>query len=401
MAPDKLLFRLFLLAMLTQRVAFHAGDMQVPLALFIYGATALILFMRGQLAIKHTLLLAALGSLSLLIIACLASGKPFSMPSVMYLFVLYLPFAFGPANSSSAVTPSVAGLKWFSTMMFVFALVAIWQYGSQVYLHIPYSDPFELLPEALRIKGYIISYPLVYGSPIYKSNAYLFLEPSFLSQFLALALIIEICTSRRLLIMGVQVAGIATTFSGTGLLLIAAALPFAILANLNNLRVAATAGVCALAIVGAVVTNPSVLNRAGEMQDPGSSGSVRFSTPYEFLTDLSVRSPSNLLVGYGAGAVDRLTHGDQSANFPAIPKAIIEYGLLGGLPLLVLIAVRIFRSVPEFPVAFGLFCMQFFLSGALLQPISIFLLFYFFALKPYKPFDAFGSMPLYATGMRR
>jgi hypothetical protein len=96
---------------------------------------------------------------------------------------------------------------------------------------------------------------------------------------------------------------------------------------------------------------------------------------------LSFDNLSSLLVGYGAGAADRLKVDDQLANFPAIPKALIEYGMLGGLPLLLLLALRIFTGIKNFPIAVGLFCMQFFLSGALLQPISVFLLFYFLYLR--------------------
>lgn len=389
-SADKGIFWIFFIAVITQRLAFPVGGTQLPIALPIYLAMTIFLCFTNKLAIKRALLMCVLGVLSLLFITCLLASRPFSITSLLYLCSLYLPFCLGPITTENIDARPVDGFKWFSTMMCGFAAVAIWQYASQAYLGIPYFDPLNLLPASFQIEGYVVTYPIIYGSPIYKSNAYFFLEPSFLSQFMALALLIEILVFRRVIVMGMQVLALACTFSGTGLLLIAVTLPIAVLFNLSNRRVVVGSGICALLVIAAVVSNPTVLDRAGELDSQDSSGSMRFSTPYERLTQLSLNSASDLLVGYGAGAVDRLK-GGQIANFPAIPKAVIEYGLIGGLPLLALIAIRIFGAVRHFPIAFGLFCMQFFLSGALLQPISIFLLFYFFSFKP--PPDSDSIIP--------
>jgi hypothetical protein len=143
----------------------------------------------------------------------------------------------------------------------------------------------------------------------------------------------------------------------------------------------ALAGASAVIMAAAVLSNSAVSDRTTEIGDRDSSASIRFSVPYQRLTELSFDSMSSMLVGYGAGASDRLTLDDQIANFPAIPKALIEYGILGGIPLLLMIALRIFTGIRNLPIAVGLFSMQFFLSGALLQPISVFLLFYFLYLR--------------------
>ncbi len=86
------------------------------------------------------------------------------------------------------------------------------------------------------------------------------------------------------------------------------------------------------------------------------------------MRDLALEDVSSMLIGYGAGNADRIRVDDRVANFPAIPKAIIEYGLIGGIPLLLLIMVRIFTGIGSLPIAVGLLCMQFFLSGASCSP---------------------------------
>jgi hypothetical protein len=375
-------FWLFFLAIITQRLSLIPGTNPVPIALVIYVAAALLLYARKGVVIRRGLLLSVLSMVCVLIATSIFTGRDFSPNSLMYLLVLYLPFSFVTSEGAVRHPTSADGYRWFSTMMCVFAVVALYQYGSQAFLHIPYSDPLSSLPKGFTMSNYEVSYPIQYGSEIYKSNAYVFLEPSFLSQFLALALLIEIMMFRRITAIVLQILALATTFSGTGLLFIAITLPFAIIANLHNRRVAMLAGLAAIAIVAAVASNPAVLKRSGELNEQGSSASIRFSTPYERMGDLAFESASSILVGYGAGNADRIKVDDRIANFPAIPKAIIEYGVIGGIPLLLLIAVRIFMGVGSLPIAVGLFCMQFFLSGALLQPISVFTLFYFFAMQP-------------------
>jgi hypothetical protein len=380
--PQKLTFCLFFLAIITQRLTLVQGGKPVPVALLLYLVAAALLYLCKGVTVRRSLLITILTVMCLLILTTISTTSDFSINSLVYCSVLYLPFALVPSVTTSAAPAANEGYRWFSSMMCFFALIALYQFGAQAYLGIPYSDPLAALPDGMTMAGYEVSYPIRYGSPIYKSNAYLFLEPSFLSQFLALALLVEIIMFRRLLAVVLQILGLITTFSGTGLVLVAITLPLALLVNLRNRRLALLGSIAVIAISGAVLSNPAVLERSGEINDPGSSASIRFSTPYERMMELSLESASSLLIGYGAGSADRLKLDDRLANFPAVPKAIIEYGLIGGIPLLLLIAVRIFMGIGSLPLAVGLLCMQFLLSGALLQPLSVFTLFYFFSTQP-------------------
>lgn len=382
--PQKMMFWLFFLAIVTQRLTLMKG-VPVPLALAIYLGAALLLYARKGVALQRGLLMSVLAVTCLLILMSLCARSDFSLNSLLYCAVLYLPFAFVTSEGTSAAPISNDGYRWFSSMMCFFAILALSQYGTQVYLNIPYADPLVGWPKGWTMPDYNTSYPVHYGARLYKSNAYVFLEPAFLSQFLALAVLIEILMFRRWWAVVLQILALATTFSGTGILLITITLPLALLVNVRNRRVAVLGSIAAIAIVGAVLSNPEVIDRSSEINDPRSSASSRFSTPYESMMDVSFYDASSLLIGYGAGSADRLRLNDRMPNFSAIPKAIIEYGLIGGIPLLLLIVVRIFMGAGNLPVAIGLICMQFFLSGALLQPISVFTLFYFFSIQPPRP----------------
>lgn len=373
-ASGKLIW-IFFFAVLTQRFGLPVAG-TVPLALPLYLLAAIFLYVRGEVTIRQSMLLAILVIIGLLIGTNVLTGNDFSVSSMLYLFILYLPLCLVPTGEPIALAEN-RGFRLFSTMMCGFACIAIAQYASQVILNMTYSDPLLAVPEAFRLTNYEITYPIKYGSPTYKSNAYLFLEPSFLSQFLGLALLLEIIVFRRFIAIALQIGALACTFSGTGILLLVLTMPFVIAANLRDKRVIAIACVAGAIVVGAVVSNPDVLDRAKELDSQQSSASIRFSTPYQRLRELSFATGSSWLIGYGAGSADRMKVDDQLANYPAIPKALIEYGLIGGLPLLLFLVVRIFSGIRNLPVAVALFCMQFFLSGALLQPLSLFLLFYF------------------------
>ena len=241
------------------------------------------------------------------------------------------------------------------------------------------------------------SYPIVYGSDLFKSNAYFFLEASFLSQFLALAIIIELSLFRRIVPLAVLMAALATTFSGTGAMLIAVVFPVLFLRYWTNVRVVSLGLIAVLALGAAIVARPELLARVSEFGGHDNSATARFIEPYVMLARDSFSDAGSFFLGYGAGAADRLvTSSDALVNFSAVPKAIIEYGFVGGFSLLFVIGLRIALSGLPGTIAMALIVTHYFLSGALLQPLSVLLLF-FFAVMGYRPVRATRSAPVRAT----
>ena len=69
-----------------------------------------------------------------------------------------------------------------------FAVLVIVMFASQ--LVIPYHDWFaDVVPENIRLTTFTIAYPVSYGSPYYKANGWIGLEPSVVSFQLGVALV--------------------------------------------------------------------------------------------------------------------------------------------------------------------------------------------------------------------
>jgi hypothetical protein len=232
--------------------------------------------------------------------------------------------------------------------------------------------------------NYNTQYPIVYGSPIIKSNGVIFLEPSFYSQFLSLSLIIEIVYFQKIHRIILYLLAMVTSFSGTGLIMLLAAAPFLLprFVQKPKLRIALISILILLAALTAVASSYDLEDyystRMNEFEAKDSSASIRFIAPYKALTD--ILSANSIWQGLGAGAVDDLKLGYE-VNFTATPKMIIEYGLITGSVFTVFLIYCFLGKQRSFSVALACAVMYFFLSGSLLQPqitYALFLLTVFF-----------------------
>lgn len=97
---------------------------------------------------------------------------------------------------------------------------------------VPYRDYFSLvMPDAFEVQGFVISYPIVWDSPIHKSNAWFALEPSFLSFTLGVCAVAALVARMRVWIFGVLIVGVLTTFAGSGLAIVAVSLVIVVIAG--------------------------------------------------------------------------------------------------------------------------------------------------------------------------
>ena len=75
----------------------------------------------------------------------------------------------------------------------------------------------EFVPHALLVQDYVISYPIVYGSPLYKSNAWLALEPSFLSFMIGACVVAALIVRMSVAKVLILIAGLLSTVAGSGI----------------------------------------------------------------------------------------------------------------------------------------------------------------------------------------
>lgn len=188
-----------------------------------------------------------------------------------------------------------------------------------------------LLPASVLIEAtYHLEIPAGFGG-LLKSNGLVLIEPSVFSQIMALGIIIEALGTRRPWQMAAFVTGLLLSFSGTGWIVLAALLPGAAI-GLGWRGLAIAAGVVAIlgtALGAASLLTPDAITalsaRMGEIDQPGTSGHLRFITPFWMLGDVFSAAPSALLAGIGSGRGEQLTLPyDYTVN--TATKVLVEYG---------------------------------------------------------------------------
>ncbi len=367
---------------LTQRIGIPVGDTSISVALPLSYAVIGVLASRRALAVgrlRLELLLVALVSILAVTAYVSYTGGTLSITSLLLLVAIYLPWALRARTDLGREVVERAG-RAFVRVVLVLAAVGVGQFLTQLAGVWTYEDYLgEWVPPQFLIADYNTSIPLVFGSEIYKSNAFLMLEPSAFSQFCALAALIGLLLGVRAWQLLVLVAGLASAVSGTGIILFAVGLVLLVVHAPRRLR---PAHLVAVTVIGGLAllspAGPLLLNRTDEINQPQSSGYARFVAPYSEVYDGLADEPSRYVVGAGPGTVERLLSSarDGLGNdvlYSIVPKLAFEYGIVaGGLFIVFLVLALLDR--PAWRVVPGsILVMVFLLSGALLQPQTAFI----------------------------
>ena len=326
------------------------------------------MFMSGRMKVvpaRLFLFLFFLATLALSVV--LSKSNNFSASSAILVATIQFGLIFRFDLSKTEYTDTIA---FFANLAAIVALLGIVQFNAQFIVGKEmafFVDYF--MPEQMRITGFNQVIPLYYLSPILKSNGVFFAEPSFFNQFLALGVLTELLTRARwwrlLLICG----GLFTSFSGTGLLMLALVLPIYILYERNF----------ALLIYGVVVAATvfafsdylpldGFLRRTDEFSNASSSGYGRFVSPTILLQEFVLNDAQDTLIGRGPGSIN-----EHLADFfdPTWAKLIYEYGLLGFVAYLTFFLTCLWGAAPL--LALALSFTYFFLGGYLGDGTTLFL----------------------------
>ena len=375
----RLLTFLLVVDIFFQRFALPVAGSQLQLVLPVTFAVIAIAVTKGDLRTNIGRTRAYLVAMA---VCCLAALVAFlrhidnntSLTSLLLLIATYLPFCFGLAPADSrALLPRL--LDRFVNLTTILAGLALLQFAIQL-VGWRYEDILgNIIPSGYLMEGFNTSYPVQYGSDLYKSNAFICLEPSFCSQFLAFGLVVCILRSGRWWRYPVYILALLTTVSGTGLLLLAAAM--VLLAVHKGLRFALTAliGVSLVLLVLSFTPAADIFAaRATETSSSNSSGNLRFVAPYERTWAALDKDPMTVLFGTGPGWADR----DASRyfqttglplNYALVPKLVLEYGVLGTLAFGAFIVTMFVRGSPSFVLSGTTLVFYSLLSGGLLMPV--------------------------------
>jgi hypothetical protein len=302
-----------------------------------------------------------------------------STSSLLLLAALYLPFVFVLTPNSGATHEGV--LRTFSNVALLCAVAGVVQFYAQFVFHPDWLFDFtEHVPVLLRgPSGFNTVIPV--GS-LYKSNGFFFREPSGFSFMMALALMAECVSGRRVGRIICFGLALLLTYSGTGLL----ALVIGMLIPMNGKMLLRLALLACLAmglflLLDGVLNLSFTLGRLGEFGSERSSAYIRYVAPARLIAETARVEPWTLWLGHGPGSISRRAAGFEFHD-PTWAKLIFEYGVLGfvGFVSLFLLAMR--RTATPARLRVMLFAAWLIMGGHLLSPDQSFLSFGLVGLLP-------------------
>jgi hypothetical protein len=333
---------------LFQKIGFGSADDPIAVALpvMLVCVGAAFFFAKPHLSpVRAALFFAFLAAAAL---STMTQNGGYSFKSLLLLLVLYVPYLISFPVSNAGWRRM---LDVFSTTMVVAAAIVLVQDVVQLvdsWRSWPNLD--QIVPSNMLVAGYIYIQPITRILPYMKPNGIFFLEVSFVSQFTAIALAIEIVFLKRAWRIALFSVVMFACFAGTGLLLLALSLPV-LLARISVKRMAII--VLALFVLWIVVNQLGwfqiIAPRLGEYQRYGSSANHRFIEPAIRLIAFG-DTPGALFRGIGPGNIERAT----GFLWWPITKASVEYGYLAGALFYAFFLYTLFDSAPSRRLAFML-----------------------------------------------
>ena len=230
----------------------------------------------------------------------------------------------------------------------------------------------DVVPDNLLVHDYVVSYPIAYGSPIYKSNGWVALEPSFLSFMIGVCLVSALVTQMSVVKVLVLLAGLLSTVAGSGMAVVAGyVICLLLVGRIGNLRRYALPALLVIGGFTTTVFGQAVSERMLEFGDPRSSTSLRATEPYVQLLPYWVSDPVSVVIGQGPGSSAEIVRGlaINGLLIPNTAKVLFDYGLVGGTGLILLMIFTYVRS-PEPLFALSMAASMFVLQTAS-QPLVI------------------------------
>jgi len=329
-----------------------------------YIAIALIVVMTQKLGVAPYRALLFVTFAALAFGTNLLSGRAYSSLSLMYVLAIYFPFVFR----------FFIPIHVYKRLMNIYVLAALGIVALVVLEHLiqlpasyaAWPSLEKIVPSEFLVSGYNYVQPIQYGSRLMKPNAIFLLEASFVSQYLALGLIVELIFFGRMWRMVFLTAGLLLTFAGTGLLLVILCAPFLVFRMSWRVMLVA---LVVLVFAGFAAAEfgwyTQVSHRLTEYQIANSSAHERFVSPATALLDFLQR-PDALYSGLGAGQID-VGHGE--AWWP-LTKVTVEYGVLTTIAFYAFFIYSVFGEGGHLRMGFALFLFYNFLSGSFAVPVN-------------------------------
>jgi hypothetical protein len=367
--------RLFTLEMVavvvTQKVAVPIGGAktsQVALALLLHAGALTLLALRGVLRVDQVSLFLWCGLTFVAGMCAIFLASPtYSTMSFLLLLIISTFYVFRVEMDRDSYLKWLRSFQWIAVGA---ASLVFLNWATQI-AGLGIFNLQALMPERIVYLHYNYIQPIHWSSPWMKPNAIFFLETSHISQFLAMAIVIELTCFFRIKYLAFLGAALLSSFGGTGMLTLALCVPFLlgrvpkgiILAGLLALPVAYTGA-------KAIGLTENIENRITEFGKRGTSGEMRFSRPAEAVVDAMFGDEADLFTGKGAGEMPK-GKSQLGANFAWAPyaKVFVEYGIIAFAFWAALILTSMFGHGVPFAISWVVFLQYQFMNGSLNVPV--------------------------------
>jgi hypothetical protein len=313
------------------KFAFEIGGSELIFGVPMILGTLLLGVLTGRLKPHPVRFAVYLGVISIMVGLSVFAAPAF-VPSSLAL-LLFVPLAASFELHGAGANSDVQMNRVLNFCLF-FCLVGIAQYLLQFVIGPRLAFPIDSFGPrgALTItKNYNALIPIKYGAHTLKANGVFLLEPSYYSQTCAAGFVLEATGPRRLKRLACFCAGFVVAYSGTGLLMLSAALPVLIIAEkrYDILAYLLVLGILMLALAKPLGLEV-FLDRANEFGSTRSSGYMRYVGGVHLFDQYLWPYPKRALFGMGSGMMFRST--PWPLFFVAETgwvKILIEFGLVG------------------------------------------------------------------------
>jgi hypothetical protein len=347
-------------------LSMNLGAVEVAIPLTYLALAVLFVFAPPKVDLNRLILFTIFVLLSLTSVALVRNY--FSPASIILVLVINGPFILYIDVSESVYRRM---LKVYLNLMVFFGGIVLLQHAMQLlWTWRSWPNLDRLLPAVLQFTGYVYIQPLFYGSSLMKPNGFFFLEVSYISQWTAVALALELVYFRRLWRLVFYTVILLASFAGTGLLLLALCAPV-LLTRMSWKSLLGVIAVVGAGILFAVQINwfGTVYHRFGEYKQTNSSANHRFIEPFDVLVEV-IHHENVMFTGEGPGNIPK----GENRIWWASTKLVYEYGIASAISFMAFFAYMLFYKAPSQRIALVLFVM-FNLMGGFNIPVYPLLIF--------------------------
>lgn len=326
---------MFALLILLQR--FSVPGLPVPMLLPVFLGWLFLAWRAGvvevdQRRLQLWVLAVAVTGAAMLVQTAVHPAPVVSINSWALIHVVWLPAVMKLVDRRPATLRSV--LHVVVGICAVLAAACIAMMAVQL-VGVPYRDVLEdVFPPTLLEQGFTIASPIQFGSPIYRANAWIGLEPSTVSYQLGIGVLAAILVRSRIRLLLLVVVGMFATVGASGFVLVGVGLLVILAFPARRLLPRIVAPVVA---GGAVLLSTPIgqtLLARGENASEDESASLRAVQPYTELWPTWSADVTTALFGAGAGASQRVVDVSVARGLVPLPaKIFYDYGLVAGLML--------------------------------------------------------------------